>query len=154
MKTAWGKIICSVLVGCLTLTLAVMVSAQKPPDGPGPADMERHLRAQLDKLVETDTITQPQSDRIAEMFRQKGAEHQAEREKIQQMSPEDRDAYMQKNCQQRCSQPPPDFVKDLTTIAGLAPEQAKTVAKALRPPHPPAPPDGKRFPPPPPAPGE
>ena len=147
MKTNWQKLACSVLVGCLTLALAVMVSAHKPPEGgPDPAEIERHLRSQLDGLVTNSTITQAQSEKIVAMFRQKDAERQADHEKIRQMSPEDRDAYMQKNCLQRCSQQPPDFAKDLVSIAGLSSEQASVVSEALRPPRRSAPPDGKNRP--------
>ena len=139
MKTTRYKMICGALIGCLTLLLAGLAFAQ-PPEKPDPVAMEKHLQDQLVPLLANQTVTADQAEKILDLFRQKGAERQAEQEKIRQMSPEDRDTYLKERCQERCSQSPPNFVKDLTEIVGLSSEQAKTVADALRPPHPP---DGK-----------
>lgn len=125
----------------------------KGPETPDPSPMEQHLRTQLDKLTMANTISSEQADKIVQFFRQKGEERKAEHEKIQQMKPDERASYMQRNCLKRCVQAP-NPIKELMDKVGLTTEQAEAVADALRPPHHPAPPDGKRCLPPPPAPGE
>ena len=142
MKMNWYKTACGVvLTACLALLLTVTVSAHKPPD---PAAMEQQLRQQLDKLVASAIITPVESQKILGLFNRKLQEFQADQEKFRQMSPQEQQAAMKQHCQDRCTQPPPDLRRDLTEIAGLTPDKAKTVADALRPPRPPhAPPDGK-----------
>lgn len=153
MKTKITKKIMSGLaVGCLLLSLGGLVAAQEvsadqPPapcvsaqfDRPSPADMEQHISAALGKLVEQQTITQEQSDKILAFFKEKELQRKAEFEKVKAMSPEERKTYFEQRPHERH-----DLVNDLAVSAGLSADQAKTVADALRPPRGPHP-EGPRH---------
>jgi hypothetical protein len=151
MKTiANKKILLGLVLGFLCLSGIAMAGAQEPfdmpPGGPNPdsalqegppnppPDMVKKLRSSLDTLAMKGTLDQDQVQRVMSFFKQKDAERKAEWEKIKSMSREDRDAYMQTQCQLRC-QNRPDIVKDLIEGAGLTTEQAKAVAMEMRPPH-------------------
>ncbi len=144
MKTKLTKKFCSGLaIGCLFLTLGGLAAAHdinRDPlpapcaaaqfSRPDPADMEQHVCAVLGKLVEQQTISREQADKILSFFKEKELQRQADFEKMKSMSPEDR----KNNFEQR-PHDHPNLIKDLTTAAGLSEDQAKTVADALRPPH-------------------
>ena len=149
MKIKWHKRILSALVlGSLALSIAAVSIAQAAP--PHPGDPAQRLQATLSKLVEKKVIDAEQSHRVMLFFQQKDTERKAEWEKMKNMTPEERDAYMEQQCIQRCKKRP-DLIKDLMEGAGLSQEQAKALAQEMRPPHGPSHgpgPDGQNPPPP------
>jgi len=140
MNINWRKKLASILaLGTLVLSLTA-VAAAEPPNGPpgpnsdaaqagkpSPEDQTQHLRNVLNKLVEKKVIAADQVERVTLFFQQKGAERRAESDKIQGLSAEERENYMQKQCIGQC-QKRPDLVKDLMDETGLTREQAKAVA--------------------------
>lgn len=147
MKIKWHKRILSALVlGSLALSLAAAGMAQAaaaPGDGPDsiqadrpphPGDHVQRLQATLSKLMEKKVIDAEQSHRVMLFFQQKDAERKAEWEKRKGMTSEERDAYLEQQCIQRCKKRP-DLIKDLMENAGLSQEQAKALAQEMRPPH-------------------
>ncbi len=147
MKNTWKKRLMSGLIlGSLVLSLTAVVAAEEtqggPPPGPdtmqagkpGHDDHVKRLRAGLDKLVEKKVLESEQAHRVMLFFQQKDTERKAEWEKMKGMTTEERDAYMQQQCLQRCKKRP-DLVKDLMEGAGLSQAQARAVAQEMRPPH-------------------
>jgi hypothetical protein len=148
MKTSLQKKIAfGMSVGCLCLLLGSLALAHDRlkdpmPDGgprlqagmPDPAEMERHIASNLDKLVNENTLTRDQADKVLSFFKQKASERKADMDKMKAMSPRNRQVYLQQNFSS-----PPDFINDLKNAADLSDEQAKSVAEALRPPHGPGP---------------
>ena len=136
------KVISGIAIGCLLLSLGGLVLAKdtkatsesRPQSAfqtcrPNHGGMEQHFNSSLAALVEKGTITQEQSDKIASFFREKRAEHRANREEMKNSLPGDRAAKAQefrKHHQQLAS--------DLAAAAGLSDTQAKEVLEALRPP--------------------
>ena len=163
MKIKWHKRILSALVlGSLALSLAAVGMAQAAaapgpgPDAvqtdrpPQPGDHIQRLQTTLNKLVEKKVIDLEQSHRVMLFFLQKDADRKTEWEKVKSMTPEERDAYLEQQCIQRCKKRP-DLIKDLMENAGLSPEQAKALAQEMRPPHGPGRgpgPEGQNPPPP------
>lgn len=142
-QQAAKKIVSGLIMGCLTLSFGALALAhdgeQGPPPGPGikiqehrphPEDKQQHISKALDKLASEGTITQDQVDKLESFFKKKDTERRADMEKMKNMSPEDRDAYLKEKFNNR-----PDFINDIKTAAELTEEQAKAVAEALRPPH-------------------
>lgn len=152
MNINWRKKITGgLLLSSLALSLSAVAFAAEPPNStagpkqngiyagnPRPEDPAQRLRSTLNKLVEKKVIEADQSHRVILFFQQKDAERKAEWDKIQGLSAEEREAYMQQQCIQRC-QKRPDLVKDLMEGAGLTQEQAKAIAGEMRPPHGPGP---------------
>lgn len=91
--------------------------------GKGPKPM-----VNLDKLVEDGTLTQDQADQIKAHMDQQRAERNAEREKVQAMTDEERAAYFEA----RKAEPRPDFLAELVEAGVISQEQADEL-KALRP---------------------
>ncbi len=145
------KVATGLVIGCLSLsfgTLALAHDRQEgppprgdlalPADMPNPADREHHISSKLVKLVSDNLITQDQADKLLNFFKQKDSQHEAERkadmDKMKDMSPDERHAYLEQKFSQH-----PDFITELKSIADLSDEQAKNVADAIRPPHGPRP---------------
>ena len=163
MKIKWHKRILSALVlGSLALSLTAVGMAQAAaapgpgPDAiqadrpPHPGDHAQRLQATLSKLVEKKVIDAEQSHRVMLFFQQKDTERKAEWEEMKGMTSEERDAYLEQQCIQRCKKRP-DLIKDLMEGAGLSQEQAKALAQEMRPPHGPGRgpgPEGQNPPPP------
>lgn len=139
----WGV---GLTIFCLALLFGATALAHGDPECPpgpdslggfaraNPPDIERHISDVLDKLVKEGTLTKTQATQLLSFWKEKDREHREEMDKIQAMSPEDRQAYRQ----QKFSTPP-DIIAELKAAATLSDEQAKIVADALRPPHRPAP---------------
>ena len=151
MNINWSKKLASgLVVSSLLLSLAVAMAAEPPnaPPGPNPDAVQtgkprpenhaQRLRATLKKLVEKKIIETDQAHRVILFFHQKDTERKAEWDKIQALSADERETYMQQQCIQRC-QKRPDLVKDLMEGAGLTQDQAKAVADEMRPPRGPGP---------------
>ena len=144
MKTGMSKkAVSGIVLGCLLLSLGGLVVAkdvqaanesrqqaafQTCRPNPG-GSMTQHFSSTLAALVEKGTITQEQSDKIASFFREKRAEHRANREKMKNSQPGERAEKAQELGKQ--SQ---QMAKDLAAAAGLSDTQAKDVLAALRPP--------------------
>jgi len=115
----------------------------RPPHRPGPEDMpnldnwEQHINTRIDTLVKENTITQEQAAKLINFFKEKASQRKSAIEKMQAMSPEDREAYHQQMFNDR-----PNILQELKDIADLSEEQAKTVADMIRPPHRPGPEGG------------
>jgi len=137
------KVISGLAIGCLLLSLGGLVLAKdaKPEvDGkqesalqtcrPNHADMEQRFSTNLTALVEKGTITQEQADKILSFFREKGAQHRADRENLKNTKPAERPDKFQQPPKDR-----PDMAKELSSVAGLSEEQTNAVLEALRPPH-------------------
>jgi len=143
MKTRMTKkVVSGLAIGCLLLSLGGLVLAKdaKPEtEGrqqpglqtcrPNHADMEQRFSTNLTALVEKGTITQEQADKVLTFFREKGAEHRSDREKLKNTSPNERPD------KQHPPKDRPDMTKELSSAAGLSEDQAKAVLEALRPPH-------------------
>jgi hypothetical protein len=139
------KVVSGLVIGCLSLSFGTLALAHDRQDGPPPrgdfalpADREHHLSSKLDKLVSDNLITQDQADKLLNFFKQKDSQREAERkadmDKMKDMSPDERHAYLEQKFSQH-----PDFITELKSIADLSDEQAKNVADAIRPPHGPRP---------------
>lgn len=129
------RIVSTLVAGCLLLSLGTAALAKNAPQdqppqayplaGPGqppdPAGRERQLEKALAQLVKDETISQKQADKLLDFFKQKAEARRQEMEKRQQEKE--------------------NFIRDLQQTAGLSADQAKAVAAALRPPHPPARPE-------------
>lgn len=142
MKTRMSKkVISGIAIGCLLLSLGGLVLAKdaKPAGDtrqqafqtcrPNHDGMEQHFTSSLAALVEKGTITQQQSDKIANFLREKRAEHRADRKDMKNATPDERAEKFQqlkKNHQQ--------MAKELSSAAGLTEAQTKAVLEALRPP--------------------
>jgi hypothetical protein len=137
------KLLCKLLIGCFCLSLSSLALADRPDqppmppcdmeapqDRPDPQAMERHLSEQLQKLVDKNTITSEQSANLLAFFKEQDAQRTADMEKMKDMSPSERDNYLQKKFKQR-----PDMLSELKIAAGLSEEQARAVDDAIRPPH-------------------
>jgi polyhydroxyalkanoate synthesis regulator phasin len=115
----------------------------RPPHRPGPEGMpnpdnwEHYINTSIDKLIKEGTITQDQATKLLNFFKEKDSQRKSEMEKMNAMSPEERDAYHQQMFNKR-----PDILQELKDVADLSDEQAKTVADMVRPPHRPGPEDG------------
>lgn len=140
MKNWKQKIVYGLVIGCAALALGGIALANEekvtPPGGPGRPCMEQprmnieqHIGDKLSNLVKTDKISQAQADQILAFFKAKGEERKAVREKMQNMTPEERQAYREEHKGQRL-----DMIADLKAAANLTDEQAKLVAEELRPP--------------------
>jgi hypothetical protein len=141
------KVVSGLVIGCLSLSLGTLALAHDrqegppprddfaiPSDMPNPADMEHHISSRLDKLVSESLITRDQADKILNFFQQKDSQRKADMEKMKDMSPDERHAYLEQQFSHH-----PDFITELKGIADLSNEQAKGVADAIRPPHGPRP---------------
>jgi len=131
------KAVCGTIVVCLLLSVCGLALAACPgpnPDmpKPDPQEIERQIAEKLDKLIDAGTITQDQSDRVLKYWREKERQRQADFEKMKDMSPDERKAYMDSKKKDQ-----PDIIAVLTKDIGLSKEQAKDVAEAIRPPGPP-----------------
>ena len=104
------------------------------PEGtpPPPPDRAAHRTEVLASLTRDGQITAEQAEKLQTFLQEKAVQRHAEFEKIRSLSAEERQAYFQKKPPQHF-----DFIADIQKAAGLTPEQAKTVATALRPPAPP-----------------
>lgn len=140
MKNWKQKIVYGLVIGCTALALGGIALANEeqvpPPGGPGRPcmepprmNMEQHVGDKLSNLVKTDKITQAQADQILAFFKAKGEERKAAFEKMQNMTPEERQAYWKEHKGQR-----PDMIAELKATANLTDDQAKLVAEELRPP--------------------
>ncbi len=142
MKTRMSKkVVSGIAIGCLLLSLGGLVLAKEAKQTgdtrqqtaqtcrPNHGGMEQHFNSSLAALVQNGTISQQQSDKIANFFREKRAEHRANREEMKNASPDERAEKFQqfkKNHQQ--------MAKELSSAAGLTETQTKAV---LDPPPPP-----------------
>lgn len=146
------RTICKLLIGCFCLSVGTVVLADepdKPPmpkcgvfaphERPDPAAIERHISERLQKLVDDQIITKEQSTKLLAFFKEKAAERKADMEKMKEMSPEERDAYLKEKFKH------PDMVTELQNAGGLSSNQANAVDAALRPPHRPDGDMGKRL---------
>ena len=95
----------------------------------GHFDFARHMTDNLNQLVAQNTISQAQADQIQAFCQQKAEEHKAEFEKVKNMTPEERKAYMDEHKEQR-----EKMFAELKASANLTEEQAKAVVTAIRPP--------------------
>ncbi|BBB91994.1 MAG TPA: hypothetical protein PKA28_06040 [Methylomusa anaerophila] len=136
------KIISGLAIGCVAVALGGAAlaydtkaapapgsnySAQQHP-GKSPADMKQHMADKLNKLVNDGVITKEQSTAIENFFAQKLEQGKAAREKMKNMTPEERKAFMEQKKQNH-----PDLTGELAKATGISEEQAKAVADALRP---------------------
>lgn len=90
--------------------------------------MQENVKASLDKLVTSNTITQDQATKIIDYMTKQQAERAAEMEKVKAMTEEERDAYFKNNIKNRTN-----MLEQLVTDNVLTQEQADAVAKALHP---------------------
>ncbi|WP_425058827.1 hypothetical protein SCACP_34820 [Sporomusa carbonis] len=149
------KIISGLAIGCLALSLGGLAVAHEskgeppmpewgmvreacPPNPapPDPAAMDQFIKTSLNRLVDQGTITKKQATQLQNFFKEKAAQRKAEFEKLKDLSPEERHAYLQKKFNDH-----PDVINELMTAAGLSQEQAQAVAEAIRPQHEPMPQD-------------
>jgi polyhydroxyalkanoate synthesis regulator phasin len=90
--------------------------------------MMQDAKEKLDKLAKDGVISEEQAGKLVSFFEEKGKEMQANMEKMQGMSQEERKAYFQQMREQH-----PDFIGEIKNAAALSDDQAKAVISALRP---------------------
>ncbi|MBP2653939.1 MAG: hypothetical protein H6Q73_1508 [Firmicutes bacterium] len=149
LNTKLKRLTGGLVAGCLVLSLSGYALAQSNCQAPPPPasenlqpppDCRPPIENNLKKLVNDRIITQAQADKVLAFFNEKAKKRQANCDKMKNMTPEERQAFMDKN-----RKAPEDLIRDLAKKANLTKEQAQTVADALRPPmHP-----GMQPPPPP-----
>lgn len=146
-KTWKRKMVYGLVIGCTTLALGGIAFADSEAPSPGgpmgmPSRehhekmMKQHMGDELKELVNQGKITQAQAEQVLAFFNLKDQERKADFDKMKNMSPEERHAFIEQHRPQHH-----DMANDLQANAGLSAEQAQAVAEALRPPMPPEPRD-------------
>lgn len=106
-----------------------VADALRPPKHT-PKQMAEQVKNTLEQLVTQGTLTKEQSGKLLAFFQEKEKQHQADFEKVKNMTPEERHSFFQNKKEAR-----PDMAKELQAAANLSKEQADAVAKALHPHH-------------------
>ena len=142
------KIISGFITGCLVLSFSALALAnndQKTPteplcnavtdfSKPAPIDIERHISNCLNKLVQDGTISSVQAEKVQFFLKQKNIQRKADMELMKDMSPTERDAYMQQKFAIH-----QDPIIEVISAADLSDDHSKAVINAIRPPQGPGP---------------
>ncbi|WP_097026492.1 hypothetical protein [Clostridium peptidivorans] len=139
------KLIVKVMTGLIAagVTLSVGISASAKSDDAAVSNnslavtqgkvgnkrviCDGNIKAQLESLVESGTITKEQSDKITEFINQKNEERKAEMEKVNSMNAEERMAYFKSQNDAKKT----DMLKELVDNKIISQEQADKLKASL-----------------------